>query len=263
MRGSTLSHRRNSTPACQANSSVGPSRVGLRVRLLSEQAACPCCGSCLDAYMDHALVCSCGGDRTLRHNAIRNSFFRSALDSGVCAEKEKQGLLPPRPEDESLRGERGPGGRRPADVWLRAGPDGGPCAIDFAVTSGLRSDNLRTSFEEPSAIFGQYEEFKRQHADTLAQCQAQCLSFMPFVVEADGGGLGAAARRICGFVAKSGAARDGEDVEVQAVSLLRCISISLQRENARAVFGRLPTAPAQSQPGANPDAWSFDSAEWQ
>ena len=73
-------------------------------------------------------------------------------------------------------------------------PDGGPCAIDFAVTSGLRSDNIRTSYEEPSAIFGQYEEFKRQHADTFARCQAQRLSFIPFVVEADGGGLGAKVR---------------------------------------------------------------------
>jgi hypothetical protein len=75
--------------------------------------------------------------------------------------------------------------------------------------------------------------------------------------------LGAAARRICGFVAKSGAARDGEDVEVQAVSLLRCISILLQRENARAVLRRLPPAPAQSQLVANPDAWTLDSTEWQ
>ncbi len=85
MRGSTLSNRRNSTPACQANSSVGPSRVGLRVRLLSEQAACPCCGSLLDAYFDHALVCSCSGDRTLRHIAILNSFFFVALLIQGCA----------------------------------------------------------------------------------------------------------------------------------------------------------------------------------
>ena len=187
----------------------------LRVPSLSEQVACPCCGSCMDAYMDHALVCSCGGDRALRHNALRDTFFRIALDSGVCAEKEKQGLLPPRPEDESLRGEHGPGGRRPADVWFRAGLDGGPCAVDFAVSSGLRPDCLRTAFEEPSPTFGRYEEFKRQHADTLAQCAAQRLTFIRFVVEADGGGLGAAARRICGFVAKAGAAREGEGVEVQ------------------------------------------------
>ena len=44
----------------------------MRIPLLDEPSTCQMCGSVLDVYMDHALVCSCGGDRTLRHNAFRN-----------------------------------------------------------------------------------------------------------------------------------------------------------------------------------------------
>ena len=33
----------------------------LRVPLLDDYATCPTCGENLDIYMDHALVCPCGG----------------------------------------------------------------------------------------------------------------------------------------------------------------------------------------------------------
>ena len=33
----------------------------LRLRLLDAFATCSCCGAGMDVYMDHALVCSCGG----------------------------------------------------------------------------------------------------------------------------------------------------------------------------------------------------------
>ena len=90
----------------------------LRVPLLNEAATCPLCGSCMDVFLDHALVCSCGGDRTLRHNAVRDEFFAETQAAGVRSEKEKLNLLPPRPDDETLRGEDLGNDRRPADVWL-------------------------------------------------------------------------------------------------------------------------------------------------
>jgi hypothetical protein len=214
--------------------------------------------------MDHALVCCCGGDRTLCHNAIRDIFFWFASLAGVRAQKEKAGLLPVRPGDETLRGDRLFQSRRPADVWLPSGLSSKPCAVDFAVTSGLRSDILRRTCADPSFIWADYEELKRQHADTKAQCDAQGLDFAPFVIEAHGGGLGPVARRVCALVAKAAAAHFGDEVEGQAVDLVRCISSSLQRENARAVFRRLPSA-VLIQPSANPDAWAEDGGTntWQ
>ena len=70
----------------------------------------------MDRWGDHALVCSCNGDRTLRHNAVRDAIFCEAIDAGVDAEREKAGLLPPKPDEEAARNLR-----RPADVYLPVG----------------------------------------------------------------------------------------------------------------------------------------------
>ena len=71
----------------------------LRIQLVRDYSSCPLCGETLDAFMDHALVCQCCGDRTLRHNAVRDAFFQDATVGVVRAERQKQGLFPPRPED--------------------------------------------------------------------------------------------------------------------------------------------------------------------
>ncbi len=82
---------------------------------------------------------------------------------------------------------------------------------------------------DPAPVWGRYEEFKTHRGHTLTRCTEQGLGYMPLVIEAVGRGLGPVARRVCAFVASPGAAHEGEEVGVQAVSLLRCISISLQR----------------------------------
>ena len=227
------------------------------VSLLDEPATCPECGACLDVYLDHALVCSCGGDRTLRHNAIRDEFFEEAQAAGVRSEKEKLNLLPLRPDQEKLRGETGRNGRRPADVWLAHWSNGRAGAVDFAVTSGLRNDFIASSARDPSSVWGHYEHFKRQYLNTEASCSERNLEFLPFVVEAHGGGLGPVARRVCASIAQVAAARAGEEVGQQAASMLRRITYSLHRENARAVLRRLPVQAPQAARGS-PAAWSVD-----
>ena len=80
----------------------------------------------MDSYGDHALVCPCRGDRTVRHNAFRDLIFSEAACAGCAPEKEKQGLLPGRSLDDGApsRSDTRPGAderRRPADVWLPRG----------------------------------------------------------------------------------------------------------------------------------------------
>ena len=102
----------------------------------------------MDAFGDHALVCCCKGDRTLRHNKIRDLMYTDARDANLGAEKEKQGLLPGRPLEDGLSIKTDVRGRRPADVFLPQGSRysrGKPEALDFAVTSGLRADNFNKS----------------------------------------------------------------------------------------------------------------------
>ena len=128
----------------------------------------------MDAFLDHALVCSCGGDRTLRYNAVRNDFFDEAQAAGVRCEKEKLNLLPPRLDDESLRGEDAVNGRRPADVWLAHWSRGRVGAIDFAVNSGLRNDVVGAAAQEPTVVSARYENIKRGHLRTQTQCNESC-----------------------------------------------------------------------------------------
>ena len=112
-------------------------------------------------------------------------------------------------------------------------------------------------------VWGSYEEFKRRHQDTEELCLERGLLFQPFVAEAHGGGFGPVARRICGRVARAAAAISGEEVESKAADMLRRISTAIHRENARAVFRRMPLVEGGCV-GPAPAAWAEEAhAQWQ
>ena len=69
----------------------------LREPVLDDDVCCPCCGSAMDKWGDHGLVCSCHGDRTVRHNGVRNMVYEDAAIAGLRPRREKPGLLPGRP----------------------------------------------------------------------------------------------------------------------------------------------------------------------
>ena len=92
---------------------------------------------------------------------------------------------------------------------------------------------------------------------TLEQCNDRRLEFLPFIIEADGGGLGPIARKVCATIAQAGAARDGEEVSCRAASLLRRITTTSHCENARAMLRRLPVQ-AAAPLGSSPAAWGVD-----
>ena len=75
-------------------------RRRLRIRVQDADMFCPMCGGTMDSYGDHALVCPCSGDRTVRHNRLRDSVFEDALRGHMGPEREKPGLLPERPRDD-------------------------------------------------------------------------------------------------------------------------------------------------------------------
>jgi hypothetical protein len=218
----------------------------LRVQLLEEETFCPACGEVMDVFCDHALTCACKGDRTKRHNALRNQSFFDALASGHAgAELERPGLLPPRaPGEGPPEGEQGgsqvdDGNRRPADVYLPRWRNGTAAAWDFAATSGLRADLLQATAGSASAATERYEEFKRTHLDTARLCAEQGFTFIPMVVETHGGGWGRDARRTFAVLAKRVADATGEDATVVATQHAQRLSTLLQKETARAVLRRL------------------------
>ena len=84
---------------------------------------------------------------------------------------------------------------------------------------------LSTRLRLTPPLWSDYETKKRQHLNAETLCKQQGVAFLPFVVEAHGGGFGPVARREIGFLAQAGASRGTEDVEVTAEHLLRCMSV--------------------------------------
>jgi hypothetical protein len=220
----------------------------LRVPFADEDAWCPSCGGIMDRFGDHALSCCGGGDRTRRHNLIRNAVYHSAAAAGLLPELEKPGLLPPRPLQGSARedGSRPtdaddrPEARRPADVYIPRWRSGPPAAWDFAVTSGLREDALVVSATDREAALTRYEDFKQGYKSTSTSCQQSGFSFVPMILEASGGGWGKQARSVWSELAKKHALASGEltSDKDSAVFLLQRLSTVLHRENSRAILRR-------------------------
>jgi hypothetical protein len=181
-----------------ASSTVLGGTVGTKKKRHDKQMAVTYIINCV-VLLKSGIVSECGVAWRLGMVTawIRDMLFWFASLAGVRAQKEKAGLLPVRPGDETLRGDRLFQSRRPADVWRPSGLSSKPCAVDFAVTSGLRSAILRRTCADPSFISADFEELKRQHADTKTQCDAQGFDFAPFVIEAHGGVGCPVARRVC------------------------------------------------------------------
>ena len=135
-------------------------------------------------------------------------------------------------------GARAVGGRRPADVWVASWGAHGPAAFDLAVTSGMRQGCLAATVDSGGGPATHYEARKRRHLDTQAVCTAETLQFIPLVTEACGGSWGPTAVNTWRALAHALAAHSGEPSSVEMERLLQTLSITLQRENARAVLRR-------------------------
>jgi hypothetical protein len=235
----------------------------LRAPVYDEDGFCPCCGGVLDRWGDHALVCPCGGDRTIRHNSLRDIVFEEALEGGVRPEREKAGLLPQRPTADGLPVSPLSGnGRRPADVWLPRGPNGGGEALDFAVTSGMRADIFRQAAQTPELVFSHYAKHKREYLQTAKSCEEAGFRFVPVILEAHGGGWGSMARGVLDWVSRQVAAVQQEEVHVVSLRIAQRISCTLHRENARAVLKRSTAVDPSAQP--HPSGWEAPSVDaWQ
>ena len=133
------------------------------------------------------------------------------------------------------------GFRSLADVYIPRWRGGPPAAWDFAVTSGSRLDALVDSVRDPAAALTKYDDFRCSYQDTKSQCQAQGISFIPMVMGAVGGGWGRSARGVWSELAKINALATGEleTESICAVMLLQRLSMTLHRENARAVMRRM------------------------
>ncbi len=228
-------------------------RRRLRMRIFEADCFCLSCGACMDAFADHALVCQCSGDRTVRHNCLRNLVYEEAGLAGLRPEREKAGLLPQRPGSDGLSTSTDERRRRPADVWLPSGPTNRSEAVDFACTSGLRTDMVSRVDLQAPIVFSEYEHVKRSFKNTAQVCEAQGFVFSPIVIEAHSGAWSPAARKLFDFITEKAAAASSTYTKAEHESLrfAQRLSVTLHRENARAIARRMAEVP----PMVRDDGW--------
>ena len=211
-------------------------RTELRRRLLmdlhiSGDSFCVLCDQISDAKGRHDIMCSCGGDRTTRHNAARNLVASFAAQAALNPVLEKPALLPPSPEYPNADG------RRPADVFLPTWFGGRPAALDFAVTCPCRQDLLRASGQTAGAAAALYASRKRAFLNTEADCERQGLRFVPMVAESSGGWRADALKTLQG-IARAQSTRTGQRTAQVLEIYLQRLSMCIRRANAIATLRR-------------------------
>jgi len=189
----------------------------IRVRLgIAEAAAdtwCPKCDAILDTHGYHAGMCMAGGERTLRHNALRDLVHSWAERGCLRPEREKAGLLLPQRPDDAASARR-----RPADVFLPSFL-GRPTALDFAVTAPQRLDALGGSGNTSAAEA--YGAYKRRHLDTADACADQHVTFLPMVIETTGAWAPEAAQALAHISRAAGGGAGGPTLLQEACVLVR------------------------------------------
>ena len=132
-----------------------------------------------------------------RHNLFRNCAHQHCPPAGFSSELERPGLLRPRPQvggtceaGTSYNGPQSARWRRPAGVYVPRWHRVAPAFLDFAATSGLRTDSLRDSARDAGATTTLYEGFRSSHCGIKDHCQAEGMTFIPMVMEASAGRYG-------------------------------------------------------------------------
>jgi hypothetical protein len=167
---------------CRMESAAFTAELRLRLAVpdTSEDVWCPRCDALLDAHSHHAGVCAAGGERTMRHNALRDAVSSWAERAGLQPEKGRASLLLPlRPEDTRLAR------RRPADIYLPC-LEGAPSALDLAVTGPQRTESLPQAAQVAVSAAAAYAALKASHLHTAQTCEGQGIRFVPLVCEMTG-----------------------------------------------------------------------------
>ena len=139
----------------------------------------PQCNGIMDTLSLHAGACVAGGERTLRHTAVRDVLCRWAERAGLQPEKERPGLLlPQRPEDASHQQ------RRPADIFLPS-YNGAPAARLGHRGPTAAGHRCQAGHRSPDGSH-QLAATKASHLDTAKLCAAQGVRFVPMVAESAG-----------------------------------------------------------------------------
>jgi len=185
---------------------------------------CSCCFKRdFDARAHHALLCDRGGDRSVRHDRMRDGLERIAQEAMVLPIRE-----PPHLVSTSRKS-------RPADVLIR-NLNGDQVAVDVTVWTPFAQEIQPLAATNRLAAAGAGEASKRSKWAHLT------LKFTAFAIESTGG-IGKEAQKLLDALFKRIADRHKRHKSVVAMHYYQVLSVALQRANANAILKRLPTQP--------------------
>ena len=197
--------------------------VRIGVQIFPREFDCKC-GKKMDVFGRHALRCGSSGDRTKRHNLLRNFFFKKSVVA--CLEP----ILEPM---HLLRN----CGLKPADWCIPEFNRSKPLACDVAVTDPLRDDVIAFSSvtqAEAAQTYGvKVKEAKYSHLISKEE-----IIFKPIIVETYGA-WNSHARDFFKYLARNLVHRDfNAEYSFIINSLYQCASVILQKCNARMILNR-------------------------
>ena len=187
---------------------------------------CPACGSQMDSYGDHTIVCATENERICRHDSLRDIIFETATHAGLFPKKEVRSLVP----DSQ---------KRPGDVYIPTWRNR-PHAFDVAVTSPLCASHVSQSSTSAGAALEKMKVLKNNKH--YRQCHRQGIVFVPLVVETLGGWDAEAIFHLKSIAEKT-AHRSNQRPAFVIKHFFQRLSVILQRANAALMATRAPPPP--------------------
>ena len=200
-------------------------RLGLAV--YDQPGPCPNCGKESDIMGDHSMVCGTGGERILRHNAIRDALYNTAVAAGLAPLKEGRALLPGN-------------NRRPADVFVPLWAGGLDAALDVTITHPLQDATRARAATNPGHAMTVAFENKCRVTEDL--CREQGITFIPVVAESLGGWHRVALEQLH-KLSSALARHTGQEESDMFDHLVKRVSILLQKGLASMLLNRNPSHP--------------------
>jgi len=175
------------------------------------------------------LGCKEGGQRTYRHDAVRNAIFQVSQASGLSASLEVPPLL-------------AGCSKRPADIFLRDFSHGKNLALDVTVSNTMQNTNLSKACVETGFHATDAADRKRQAFHKVAPNSTFIL--LPLSFETLGGMTQETEdflTRLAGFWAARQCMSNAEAVG----KLFQRVSVALQRGNSEMIIKHLPIPPSR------------------
>jgi len=198
----------------------------LGLKIFPEEFPCPApgCKGTMDVYGDHALVCSCKGDRIRRHNAERNVIHNDMCTAGFSPVLEPKHIL------------RNGGKKKPADIFVSDWSEGKGACFDVAVTCPLQIKYINHAAKTQLYAAEDYAENVKIPKYSEA-CAAQNLLCIPLVFESFGGMTKNTEETLL-RTARFYCHRLSIENSIGITQLFQRISIVLHRHNARMILSR-------------------------